>query len=67
MKIAPAEMKSCLRPGLSSLLVIFFSSVKSVYFNQFFGLNCIQAVAGSYQTICWKNTRYRSCTSRAYS
>jgi len=35
------------------LLVIFFSSVKSVYLNQIFCLLCIQAVSdvGPYQTI----------------
>ena len=49
------------------LLVICFSSVKSVYFNQIFCLLCIQAVSdvGPYQTIYWKNTPYRCWTSRA--
>jgi len=49
------------------LLVIFFSSVKSVYFNQFFCLLCIQTFSdvGTYQTIYWKNKRYSFWTSRA--
>jgi len=39
-------------------MVIFFSSVKSVYFDQYFCLPCTQPVSdvGPYQTICWKNT-----------
>jgi len=49
------------------LLVIFFSSVKLVYFNQFFCLPCIQAVSdvGPYQTIYWKYTLCRCWTIRA--
>ena len=47
-------------------MVIFFSSVKSVYLNQFFCLLCIQAVSdvGPYQTIYWKNALCRCWTSR---
>jgi len=49
------------------LLVIFFSSVKSVYFNQFFCLLCIEAVSdvGLCQTMYWENILYRYWTSRA--
>ena len=38
------------------LLVIFFSSVKSVYFNQFFCFLCIHTLCdvGPYQTLCRK-------------
>jgi len=37
-------------------MVTFFSSAKSVYFNQFFRLFCIQTLSdvGPYQIICWK-------------
>jgi len=43
------------------LLVIFFSSVKLVYFNQFFFLLYIQGVfnVGPYQTIYLKTTLHR--------
>ena len=48
------------------LLVIFFNSVKSIYFNQFSCLICIQAVyVGPYQTMRWKNTLYRCWTSKS--
>jgi len=48
-------------------MAIFFGSVKSVYFNQFFCLLCIQTLSdvGPYQTTCWNNTLYRCWTSRA--
>jgi len=40
---------------------------KSVFFNQFFSLLCIETISDvcPYQTTCWKNTQYRCWTSRA--
>ena len=46
-------------------MIIFFSSVKLVYFNQFFCLLCVQTVSdvGPFQTICWKKILYKCWTA----
>jgi len=48
-------------------MVIVFSFVKTVYFNQFVCLLCTQTFSdvGPYRIICWKNTLYRCWTSTA--